>query len=739
MRANPVTSADFDENYQPINRDYPASAPSQYTVRAGDTLKSIAQSMWGDSSLWYMIADANGLSGSDTLTAGRVLTIPNKVANIHNNATTFRPYDVGAAIGDTSPTLPEPPPPDQGGGCGGIGLVILIIVIVVATIFTAGAAAVAFGALGTTTLATASAATIFTAGTTALAGGFAAGVSIAAAAIGGAVGSIVGQGLSIAAGYQDKFSWRQVGISALGSGLSAGLGSAFNGAQGGLAVKAGLQAGSNTAAAFNAGVNSIATQGVLVAAGLQEKFSWKSVAASAVSAAVSNQISTSLQGAPIRDGAGKLTTGADGQILRTNTAFANYNAGAARVTSDFISGITGAYIRHGITDSQINFRDAAAESVGNAIGNEIVGGLIRKEETSKALAFDYSLAEGEAKVPGLRSSNRNGYELGRLSALDNSRSASFLERSLADAGRTTQIDIEELPIETVIGKRINPLTDLLTNYKPDFLGTARNWWNAYRSGENSLGDTIRGLWDNLDFDYKIEFRAANLAGAAGNGIVAGAAGFAAFGSAPSGIGLLGFGTIAGVQGDAAIAKLQSVWEGERVSTGLELGLESLGVSERYAERAAVGAEFLTGIPAVATSLPRLGGTGVTDSTEQFISDVHGALRQNLNAGELANFQTLDPTARIGLTGSTATGRVGNPNKATFGQRIDTTKFDLDLFVQSDLLLEHFGTKLQAAPILRQSLVDDFPDLFVGLKPGKEGLSIKFRPHGEPPKGSIVFE
>jgi len=66
------------------------------------------------------------------------------------------------------------------------------------------------------------------------------------------------------------------------------------------------------------------------------------------------------------------------------------------------------------------------------------------------------------------------------------------------------------------------------------------------------------------------------------------------------------------------------------------------------------------------------------------------------------------------------------------------KFDLDLFVQSDVLLEQFGPKLKAAPILRQSLVDDFPTLFQGLKPGKEGLSIKFRPHGEPSKGSMVF-
>lgn len=319
-------------------------------------------------------------------------------------------------------------------------------------------------------------------------------------------------------------------------------------------MKAGLQAGSNTAAAFNAGVNSIATQGVLVATGLQDKFSWKSVAASAVAAAVSNQISSSIQGDAQLDGSGKLQTGAEGQITRTPTAFANYSPSAARVTSDFISGITGAYIRHGITNSSTNFRDAAAESLGNAIGNEIVGGLIREEQTSKKLAAQYSLTNGPAPTLGLRASNRGSSEFSRLSAMDNSQSRSFLERSLADAGGTTRTDVEELPIETVIGKRISPLTDLLTNYQPDFLGTARNWWNAYSTGENSLGDTIRGLWGNLDFDYKIGFRAANLAGAAGNGIVAGTSAFAAYATAPTGIGLVCFGTIAVVQGDAATGK-----------------------------------------------------------------------------------------------------------------------------------------------------------------------------------------
>jgi hypothetical protein len=100
---------------------------------------------------------------------------------------------------------------------------------------------------------------------------------------------------------------------------------------------------------------------------------------------------------------------------------------------------------------------------------------------------------------------------------------------------------------------------------------------------------------------------------------------------------------------------------------------------------------------------------------------------------------IDPDAKIGLTGSAATGKVGNPNKATFGQPINQDQFDLDLFVQSDKLFGQFGGKLKAAPELRQHLVENFPELMQGLKPGKKGLSIKFRPSTDDlPKGSIIF-
>ena len=115
---------DFDQAYDPINGLTYQNTSSQYTVAAGDTLQSIAYQIWGDSSFWYMIADANGLMGDETLSAGQVLTIPNKVHNSHNTSDVFRVYDPNEAIGNNSPTAPKPQK-HHSGGCGGIGQILL--------------------------------------------------------------------------------------------------------------------------------------------------------------------------------------------------------------------------------------------------------------------------------------------------------------------------------------------------------------------------------------------------------------------------------------------------------------------------------------------------------------------------------------------------------------------------------------------------------------------------------------
>jgi YD repeat-containing protein len=107
--------AHFDIDYTPVSPTYPGSQPGSVVVNPGDTLSAIAQSALGDASLWYLIANANGLTEgpNDSLGAetGRTLRIPDVVANDHNNAHTFTPYNPSTIIGDQTPNLAFAPPP----------------------------------------------------------------------------------------------------------------------------------------------------------------------------------------------------------------------------------------------------------------------------------------------------------------------------------------------------------------------------------------------------------------------------------------------------------------------------------------------------------------------------------------------------------------------------------------------------------------------------------------------------
>ena len=293
----PTNSADFDENYQPINSYYPSATPGNYTVRPGDTLESIARAVWGDASLWYMLAEANGLDGqpSAPLVANTVLVVPNRVTNVHNTSETFRPYDPGKAMGDTSPTLPDPlPPPARGGGggCGGFGQIVVAVVAVVASFWTMGASLSYFApttaTIGGTALGSASAWTtaLGMVGVGGSISGAGIGAFLAAGAVGGAVGSLAGQAIGIGLGIQDSFSWKGVLQSALSAGVSAGMGSWLQG--GGLGGI--LSSSEPWGAAGRMAVSNIATQGLGIATGLQKGFDWRGVAASAASGYMSASV-----------------------------------------------------------------------------------------------------------------------------------------------------------------------------------------------------------------------------------------------------------------------------------------------------------------------------------------------------------------------------------------------------------------------------------------------------------------
>ncbi|MDP9932631.1 nucleoid-associated protein YgaU [Variovorax paradoxus] len=315
----PLFSAqsDFSFGYQPIDGNYPAGSPGTYAVATGDTLQSIAKGAYGDASLWYLIADANGLSSDADLRTGQVLRIPTRVGSA-DNASTFRPYDPSKIASD-SPTMMATPQAEDG-GCGAVGQIIMVVVAVVAAVFTAGAALAAMGA------------TLATAGT---------GTLIAAGAIGGAVGSIASQAVGIAIGAQDSFSWKGVALGAIGGGVTAGLGGA------------GLLPDTGNVfldGAIRGAVSSTLTQGIAVVTGLQDKFSWKSVAASAVGAGV---------GAAAGPAIGK----AFGEAFGNNAG----SAFAARLATGLVAGTAAAVMRGG----KVAIQQVATDAFGNALGESI--------------------------------------------------------------------------------------------------------------------------------------------------------------------------------------------------------------------------------------------------------------------------------------------------------------------------------------------------------------------------------
>ncbi len=323
---------------------------SRYQVREGDTLQGIAQQLFGDSSLWYMLAEANGLSGAQSLAAGTSLIVPDKVTNIHNSARTFEVYDPNRALGDLSPTAAKPP--KKAGKCGMFGVVLLVVVAVAVTALTAGAAVAALSPVASVT-GIGSALSAIAAGGTGLGLGALAGIGAAA----GAIGSIASQGLGVATGIQDKFSWKAVAMAGIAGGISGGLGAALPGGQLGTLATIGR-------GAFLGAAGSALSQGVGVAVGLQKKFDFAGVAAAGIAGGVSAGVGKVA-------GAGSLSD-LSARNISANVVTSAAGAIANAATRSLING----------TDFGDNLMAALPDIIGSTIGNMIAGRF------AKSAAYD---------------------------------------------------------------------------------------------------------------------------------------------------------------------------------------------------------------------------------------------------------------------------------------------------------------------------------------------------------------
>ena len=207
----------------------------------GESLANIAQSIYGDSSLWYIIADTN--------------------------ATTFQPYNPAEIIGDLTPDPKTLPPPKK--SCNAFAIILVVVVAIVVTVVTAGAAGPAIAAAMPALAGTAS--------------------TVAGAFVAGVAGSLASQAVGVALGVSDGINLRQAFASGLTGAFTAGIGSALSSSGSAFVNSAGD--GLNLAGNIVQGAGSVAAGAVAnKIAGLDSGFSWRAVAAGAIAGGISGSL-----------------------------------------------------------------------------------------------------------------------------------------------------------------------------------------------------------------------------------------------------------------------------------------------------------------------------------------------------------------------------------------------------------------------------------------------------------------
>lgn len=450
LRRSPNSDLNYTE--QQMSSARLGRTPNSYSVVSGDTLASIAAKMWGDSSLWYLIADANGLEYDSTLPTGFTLTIPNTFTGIHNNIETFRPYDAGKALGDLSVSVPSPAPPSK--TCAIVASVIIAVVAAVISVVSMGSLAAVVGA-----------------GAAILIGGI----------IGGAVAAVANaatQGVMMATGLQKEFSWAKLGSAAavgfVGGMLGGAAGSAISGAQG---ISEGAKFVLNIAttaatAVVNEGVSALTYEAISAAEEgrqfswnkVKKRFDWRSVAVGAIGGVVNGVTSQAYSGLV------ESTTTAVGRI-------------ASEMAKDVTAELINEGVRSAIYEESYNWVAIAKTSLSSIAKTGF--GILMAQWKANYQARQEASAKAEALARWEREQEPIMEENARESWLENYRAQQEQQREQAReeatqdmmmdnvslgnfAGQLTLGSVEEAPPE--------PLTITLTARRGDSLiAMGRRW------------------------------------------------------------------------------------------------------------------------------------------------------------------------------------------------------------------------------------------------------------------------
>jgi hypothetical protein len=314
---------------------------TQVQVQQGDTLKSLAQRVYGNENLWYVLADANGLQGDDALVAGSSLTVP-EVKTSSNDASTFKPYNPSEITGPTTPSLPYIAPPNA--GCDVMGVVIMAVVTALVFHF-APVLAKELPAFGAAIMGTGSFA------------GLTIGAAATASAIVGAGASALANGIGSALGVT-SFSWRKVAADGISAALSVGVGEILKGVGNAATTGATYETikGARELTTLGRTLQGVGNYAGSVVAnatvGRDTGFSWKAVAATVIGSYASAKLG------------GRLPE-VEGGSAASNSLLSDWRDG-------FINGATNATARRLMGMGTQHWGAIAADSFGNALANSIV-------------------------------------------------------------------------------------------------------------------------------------------------------------------------------------------------------------------------------------------------------------------------------------------------------------------------------------------------------------------------------
>ena len=351
-----------------------------YTLQVGDTMERIALQVYGDSSLWYLIADANGISDrkatagyDDSLHVGQRLNLPAAATGQHQTNATHKVLNANQMIGETSATTalpaPKPPKPKHHSIWS---KVLIAAVAVVATVLTAGVMTAGMAGLSS----------MFSAGLTALSGGVAGtamGTTLAVGFTAGFVGSIASQGVANALGMQKGLDMTGALISGLATAATAGVGNALKGFDALKNITSQLNKHSFTN--FNLATSAemmelnAAGQVVNVALRKHQHFDWLSLGVSGAT------------GGFLGCTAGRKFSDRLNQIDQSG------------IVRSELQALVGAGAESAVTGSHFDAAQVLTDSLGNAVGNALVSGIsspdymAELQQTMDELSIDGLLAD----------------------------------------------------------------------------------------------------------------------------------------------------------------------------------------------------------------------------------------------------------------------------------------------------------------------------------------------------------